>query len=336
MLRATSYPGPAPELTAIPSRPEEVPRFLDNLPQDIVSTLRNGRHLGEVILISCRADNDGYNPVQELSPWEYKILLEAANGQSKKTVAHQVSVSTGRKVNPNTVDTQLGRVYQKLNVHDRLAAATFIPIDDRQLRSFSLTQHNAEGNPEPILSATQMGVYEGFIDDEPREQLAQRLRLSRSGVDMVIHRMPAKLGLENRTQLKRVGFAMRNVEKFVTEMAGPASKILGATAYALAYADQEKAHEEKSLGEWGNIDTTGSSHIFTWLQEMGYVTEGKDEGADVDITAYVAAKLATSYFTRDEVTGEATRYLARDIIREEAARFKAKSRPVIYLRAQAA
>ena len=100
-----------------------------NIPQAVSNSWRRGRdYVGIRVKLTMQLKHDDFivsqactiGPLELLTPAERSVANRFATGLSAKAVANALGISV------HTVRTQLGHVYEKLNIHDKVGLASYL------------------------------------------------------------------------------------------------------------------------------------------------------------------------------------------------------------------
>ncbi len=295
---------------------------------------RGAKDLGSIVLVACCRPFEGKNPLPKLSPRQYEVLLKLAEGQEYDEIGASLGELSGGRLARSTIRTHIHRTYQRLGVKNKWDAVGFIPIDERRLRAYSLTELQDDPENEGVmiavnkLSGQEAKVYQALLDGANPKQMAHEMKpatISESTARTHLNNIRAKLGITTTAELVRFGLGMRNLADYAHELQEITEAVAAVLQpsidrYLALIADDLSFHplERPSI-----LRISKNSPAAGTLQELGYTNgpSGRFDNIELDLSAVLAYIFIDQNATRQVMLSDQTSMVAREIIKGEAAAF---------------
>ncbi len=310
-------------------------RDTTELPQaTAVEIYKGAKDLGNAVFVACNRPFEGKNPLSKLSPKQYEVLLKLAEGQEYEEIAASTEGPSGRSLKHSTIRTHVHKIYARLGVENKLDAVTFVPIDERRLRTYSLTELQEDPNNEGSmvvvekLSKQEKKVYKALLDGANAKQIAWEMkpkRLSDSAVRTHLNNIRRKLGVKTTAELMRLGLGMQNLEMYAEELQEITEAVADVlrpsiTRYLTLIAADPSFHP---LERQAVLRINKNSSAAKSLKELGYTGNptGRFNNIELDLSALLAYIFLDHEFTQQVILNPQTSMIAREVIRGEVAAF---------------
>jgi len=298
--------------------------LLAALPQEAAANVTLAKEIGGTLFIACRPPSEiEKDALLNLEAEQYKVLLLAAKGLKYQAIADDL----GEGATFGLVASRLHSVYIDLMVDDKAGASAYIPIDEKRLRIVPPCGENiGRLDRRQTLTRTQATVFEQLANGATIQEIADWRRTGTQDILSLCNRMGRRLGIDagiggQRTiEVRRMAVAMKNLETYVTIIAGALHEFQPKVLASLRWAQLRSEAGELDLDSQ-IVGAINNREILSRLETGGYIEPGTAKHGRLDLAGLVAAMLIKEAKNEVIMEDDLTQPMAREVIRREAEYF---------------